>query len=167
MYRQKGICLKMVGEICDMNTAHPYNIFSTASDPVNTMKPILDLPFKCRISEDISGIPTFVQEFGSIGYMNCSKKTEADFYRACLFSSFAHGGMGTMWWCAFDQGHLGYAPYRWNTIGSDYGFFTSRRLFSPVLHQSASMHLQNAQSSRASLSVLLRKSENTPSSLRA
>lgn len=130
--------LKMVGEICDMNTAHPYNIFSTASDPVNTMKPILDLPFKCRISEDISGIPTFVQEFGSIGYMNCSKKTEADFYRACLFSSFAHGGMGTMWWCAFDQGHLGYAPYRWNTIGSDYGFFDADLNAKPIVKENLS-----------------------------
>ena len=55
--------------------------------------------------------------------MNCSKKTEADFYRAALLTSLAHGCHGTMWWCAFDQGHHSYAPYRWNTIGSQYGFF--------------------------------------------
>ena len=78
--------LKTIGEMCDVHTTHPYNIFCTNADPINTMKPVLDLPFKCRLAEDISKIPTFVQEFGSIGYMNCSKKTEAQFYRASLFS---------------------------------------------------------------------------------
>lgn len=115
--------LKTLGEVCDINTEHPYNIFQTAFDPLTTMKPILDLSFRCKLSEDIAKIPTFVQEFGAIGYTNCSYKTEADYYRACLLTSLAHGGHGTMWWCAFDQGHLDFAPYRWNNIGSNYGFF--------------------------------------------
>ncbi len=115
--------LKMIGEICDIHTTHPYNVFSTQGSPLTTSLPILDLPFKCRLGEDVGGIPTFVQEFGSVGYMNCSKKTEADFYRAALLTSLAHGCHGTMWWCAFDQGHHSYAPYRLNTIGSQYGFF--------------------------------------------
>lgn len=115
--------LKMIGEICDIHTTHPYNIFATKGSPLATVLPILDLAFKCRMGEDIGGIPTFVQEFGSIGYMNCSKKTEADFYRTALLTSLAHGCHGTMWWCAFDQGHHSYAPYRWNSIGSQYGFF--------------------------------------------
>ena len=124
--------LKDIGEMCDIHTTHPYNIFSTASDSLNTMKPIMDLPFKCALGESISGIETFVQEFGSIGYMNCSRKTEADFYRASLFACLAHNCHGTMWWCAFDQGHHNYAPYRWNTIGSDYGFFDKDLSEKPV-----------------------------------
>lgn len=115
--------LKTISEMCDIHTTHPYNIFVTESDPLPTMKPILDLVFKCKLSEGIAKIPTFVQEFGSIGYMNCSQKTEADFYRASLLACLSHDCHGTMWWCAFDQGHHNYAPYRWNTIGSDYGFF--------------------------------------------
>lgn len=129
------INLKTIGEMCDVHTTHPYNIFSTNSDPLNTMKPILDLSFKCKLGEDISGIPTFVQEFGSIGYMNCSKKSEADFYRATLFTCLAHGCHGTMWWCAFDQGHHEYAPYRWNTIGSDYGFFDANLNEKPIVEE--------------------------------
>lgn len=129
--------LKNIGEICDIHTTHPYNIFATASQPINTMVPILDLAFKCRLGEDIAGIPTFVQEFGSIGYMNCSSKTEADFYRASLYTSLAHNCYGTMWWCAFDQGHHRFAPYNWNNIGSDYGFFDKDRNPKPI----ASEHL--------------------------
>lgn len=115
--------LKDAGEIFDIHTTHPYQIFTTNVDPICSMKPICDLPYRCRISEDIAGVPTFVQEFGAIGYANCSRKVEADFYRASLLTSLAHGFHGTMWWCAFDQGEFDYAPYRWNTIGSDYGFF--------------------------------------------
>lgn len=112
-----------IGEVCDINTVHPYNIFSTAEDPINTMKPILDLTFKCCLSESIAKVPTFVEEFSAIGYMNCSEKTEADFYRVEVLACFTHGTIGTMWWCSFDQGHFDYAPYRWNSIGSNYGFF--------------------------------------------
>lgn len=115
--------VKEICEICDIHTYHPYQVFSTSSDPLNTMKPILDLAFKCRIGEDIGGKPTFIQEFGSIGYLNCSYKSEADFYRAALLSTLAHGGHGVMWWCAFDQGKFDFAPYDWNNRGSDYGFF--------------------------------------------
>ena len=115
--------LKTIGEMCDVHTTHPYNIFQTQSAPLTTMKPILDLAIRCAMGNDIGKVPTFVQEFGAIGYMNCSRKTEADFYRACLMASLAHGCYGAMWWCAFDQGHFDYAPYRWNNIGSDYGFF--------------------------------------------
>lgn len=112
-----------IGEVCDIHTVHQYSIFSADPDPLTTMKPIIELPFSSNMNEDISGIPTFMQEFGAIGYMNCSKKIEAEFYRAALLTLLAHGCRGAMWWCAFDQGKLDYAPYRWNTIGSNYGFF--------------------------------------------
>lgn len=115
--------LRDIGEICDIHTTHVYNIFNTASEPVNSMKPIMDLTFQCRAGEDIAGVPTYVQEFGATGYMNCSPKAETEFYRASMLACFAHNCHGVMWWCAFDQGHLSFAPYNWNNIGSDYGFF--------------------------------------------
>ncbi|MBP3359493.1 MAG: cellulase family glycosylhydrolase [Clostridia bacterium] len=130
-----NVNLKTIGEICDIHTTHPYNIFNTQSEPLCTMKPILDLPIRCKIGEDIGRVPTFVQEFGSIGYMNCSQKTEADFYRCCLLTALAHGCHGTMWWCAFDQGNHAYAPYRWNNIGSNYGFFDSDLRAKPLVEE--------------------------------
>ena len=138
---EKGIVnLITVRETCDMHTCHPYNIFATKTDPLPTMKPILDLAFKCRMYEDMAQVPTFVQEFGSIGYMNCSRKTEADFYRACLYAALSHGCHGAMWWCAFDQGHLRFAPYDWNNIGSDYGFFDRDRQPKPVAEENLRFH---------------------------
>ncbi len=127
--------LRTVGELCDAHTVHPYPIFSAPNDPLPTMKPILDIPFSCAFGEGVGGVPTFVQEFGATGYMNCSYKTEADFYRCSMLTSLAHGCHGTMWWCAFDQGHLNVAPYRWNNIGSNYGFFDKDGAAKPVAEE--------------------------------
>ena len=115
--------IRDIGEIVDINTVHPYNIFHTALDPLISMRSILDGIFYCRLYSDLSGKPSFIEEVGSIGYMSCSEKTESAFYRALLFSVWVHNCNGIMWWCAFDQGELTYAPYDLNNIGSDYGFF--------------------------------------------
>lgn len=127
-----GCKLTEIAEYADWNTTHPYSIFYTDTDPVTSMKCILDLPFQCRLSDDISKRPTFIQEFGAIGYMNCSRRTEALYYRAAAHTALAHNCHSIMWWCAFDQGKLDYAPYDWNNIGSDYGFFDSDGNAKPV-----------------------------------
>ncbi len=127
--------LKELSEICDWNTVHAYNIFETASDPVNSMKPVMDHVFRCRLSEDIGRMPTFLQEFGATGYTNCSLESEAEFYRASVLSILSHGFYGTMYWCAFDQGHLTFPPYNWNNIGSNYGFFDKELKIKPVANE--------------------------------
>lgn len=82
--------LMVIRDTCDIHTCHPYNIFHTHHDPLPTMKPVLDLSFRCQLGNDIARVPTFVQEFGFIGYVNCSQKTEADFYRACLYTALSY-----------------------------------------------------------------------------
>ncbi len=114
-----------IGEQLDYQTVHPYNIFSTNIDMLTSMRSVLDSAFKCSLYTGIGKKPTFIQEVGSIGYMNCSETSEADFYRGLFFSAWAENCLGVMWWCAFDQGQLDYAPYCWNNIGSNYGFFRS------------------------------------------
>ena len=126
---------KEMGEILDYNTVHPYNLFHTKDDPLPTMRPILDGVFRCKLSNGMAGIPTFIQEVGSIGYLMCSEHTEALFYRALLFAAWAHDCGGVMWWCAFDQGMQAYAPYDWNNIGSDYGFYRADGSEKPIVEE--------------------------------
>lgn len=129
-----------VGEVVDYNTVHPYNVFQSKSDPLPTMRPILDGIFRCKLSNGLSGVPTFIQEVGSIGYLLCSEKTEADFYRALLYAAWAHDCGGVMWWCAFDQGMQDYAPYDWNNIGSDYGFYRADGSEKPLVRENLDFH---------------------------
>ena len=121
-----------VGDYCDVHTVHPY-VFWKLKAPIHTMRPVSDIAFWARLKEDLSGVPTFVQEFGAIGYMTCSYETEAAFYRGAVHSCMAEGCHGVMWWCAFDQGHHTFAPYNWNAIGSQYGFFKADRTEKPIV----------------------------------
>ena len=132
--------IKELCEICDIHTFHPYQVFSNSCEPLCSMKPVLDPSFKCQLGEDIGKKPDFVQEFGSIGYLNCSYKSEARFYRAALLSGLAHGNHGLMWWCAFDQGELDFPPYDWNNRGSDYGFFTRDGKAKPIVAENLAFH---------------------------
>ncbi len=119
----------------DINTAHPYNCFELTSEPIDSMLSVLNIPFSNMIREDIAEMPTFIQEFGSIGYMICSKETESSFYRCALMSSIAHNCNGAMWWCAFDQGEIDFSPYNWNSIGSQYGFFDKEYNAKPIVKE--------------------------------
>ena len=120
-----------VGEYCDIHTVHPYH-FTQLKDPIHSMRPVMDIAYRTRIAEDLSGIPTFVQEFGALGYMACSYETEADFYRGAGLACMANSCHGIMYWCAFDQGHHTFTPYNWNNIGSQYGFFKADRTEKPI-----------------------------------
>lgn len=116
--------LRDTAELLDITTTHPYQIFSSTSiDPLNSLRGEIDPAMRATLYETLGGKPAFVEEVGSIGYNNNSEKTEAEFLRTMLWSTFAQGNHGLFWWCAFDQGQLDYAPYDWNNYGSDYGFF--------------------------------------------
>lgn len=124
-----------LGEAIDINTTHPYTFFADFKDPLVSMRPILEGAFKCRLYGDISKTPTFIQEVGSIGYTTCSRETETMFYRALLYSSWANNCLGVMWWCAFDQDNIEYAPYDFNNIGSEYGFFKNDGEAKPIVNE--------------------------------
>ncbi|MCI5969943.1 MAG: hypothetical protein SPF92_03790 [Clostridia bacterium] len=124
-----------LGESLDINTTHPYTFCPWFKDPLISMRPILEGPFKCRLYSDIANIPTFIQEVGSIGYTTCSRESEADFYRCLLYAAWAHDCLGVMWWCAFDQDDIEYAPYDFNNIGSEYGFFDKCGNAKPIVNE--------------------------------
>ncbi len=126
--------IKEMGELLDVLTTHPYHIFANPmnEEMINTIRPCVNPTVYSSIFENLSGKSCFIEEVGSIGYANCSEKTEALFALSDLFSSWAHNCNGYFWWCAFDQGHLEYAPYDWNNIGSDYGIFRADGSAKPI-----------------------------------
>ena len=131
--RDNSFNVRDLSELLDIHTTHPYQIFSqTRIDPINSMRGEIDPTVRARLYESLGQKPCFIEEVGSIGYMNCSEKSEADFLRAMLWSAWSEGNHGVFWWCAFDQGHLEYAPYDWNNYGSDYGYFRADGSAKPI-----------------------------------
>lgn len=126
--------IKETGELLDILTSHPYHIFSgpIQYDPITTIRPCIHPIVSNIFYSSLGNKPCFIEEIGSIGYVNCSEKTEMLFARTSIFSAWAHHCNGYFWWCAFDQGQLEYAPYDWNNIGSDYGLFRSDGTPKPI-----------------------------------
>lgn len=125
--------IRDTAEIVDITTTHPYQIFSsTGIDPINSVRAEIDPAVRATIYETMGNKPAFVEEVGSIGYTNNSEKTEAEFLKTMLWSTWSQGNHGCFWWCAFDQGQFDYAPYDWNNYGSDYGFFRADGSEKPI-----------------------------------
>lgn len=112
---------KEIGQSVDYTTVHPYHIFYLSNEPIDAISSVYYPTAVGAYIRDTGGKPTFVEEVGAIGYMNCGKKAEGDYMKGILWNSYANDMRGLYWWCAFDQGFIDKTPYDWNTIGSNYG----------------------------------------------
>jgi hypothetical protein len=124
-------------ELTDVLTTHPYPYFTPHcdQDPANTIRTILHSTAESRFYADIGGKPCLVEEIGTLGPILASENVAADFVRTCLFSLWAHDCLGLLWWCAYDQLHLGQAPYDWAACERELGLFRIDRTGKPVLHE--------------------------------
>ena len=125
------------GELTDVLTVHPYPLFTPYCDldPVNTMGPIIHASAESCYYSDIGGKPCLTEEFGTLGPMVASDLITGDYARASLFSQWAHGCLGGLWWCAFDQTELSHAPYDWYAVERELGLLRTDGSKKPVLDE--------------------------------
>lgn len=123
------------GEILDVVCTHPYTLYTPYcdSDPLNEMKTILHSSAQTLYYRGLSGKPAFIEEVGALGPSIASDEVAANFYRSVLYSGWAHNCLGSMWWCAFDQGHLTNTPYDWSGIERYLGFFRKDMSPKPIV----------------------------------
>jgi endo-1,4-beta-mannosidase len=112
-------------EITDVLTTHPYPYFvpHCDQDPINTIRTGLHAVSETLFYRGIGGKPCFAEELGTLGPMFASDEIGADFVRNNLFTLWTHDCRGFLWWCANEQSHLTHAPYDWNAIERELGFF--------------------------------------------
>ena len=117
------------GELLDVLTTHPYPLFTPECDrePFNTIRNELHSSGESLLYQGISGKPCFPEEAGSLGPMICSDERAAASLRCSLFSCWANHLHGFLWWCAFDQMHLPFAPYDWTAVERELGLFHETR----------------------------------------
>ena len=101
------------GEFNDILTTHPYPFWCehTRIDETLSFRTTLLPTAQGKYYSDIGGRPCLAEEFGTMGPMICSDELSADFLRVNLFSLWANGGEGLMWWCNSDQTLLNSFPY--------------------------------------------------------
>ena len=123
------------GELTDVLTTHPYPVFTPHcdQDPVNTIRTILHSTAESRLYADLGYKPCLCEEIGLLGPLLASDRIAADFARAAMFSLWANGCHGFLWWCASDQTHLEHAPYDWCAVERELGLLRVDGRAKPVL----------------------------------
>ena len=122
-----GITISEVGEICDVLTVHPYAAFVPHCnvDGYDTMRGKLHATTESIMYSHISGKSCLCEEIGHLGNSMGCDESSAQYLRANLYALWAHGSPGLLWWCAFDQEHLPYAPYDWCACEQELGLLRS------------------------------------------
>lgn len=125
------------GELTDILTTHPYPFWVEHCQltPLNHFRTLLHATAQTCYYGSVGNKPCLVEELGSMGPMNCVEEIAADFLKANLWSNWAHGSPGVLWWCAFDQTHLTAPPYDWNMCERELGMADPDRQPKPSLLQ--------------------------------
>jgi endo-1,4-beta-mannosidase len=125
------------GIFTDMLTTHPYAIFCehTYVDRLLSYRTIMHPTVQGKFYADLSGKPCIAEEFGTTGTYVCGDDDSGDYLRVNLFSLWATGGEGLLWWCANDQNTLTDFPYSRCTLELELGMLTKDKEPKPVLNE--------------------------------
>lgn len=125
------------GMFCDLLTTHPYPYWCehTKIDEALSLRTTLHPTAQTKYFSDIGKKPCFAEEIGTMGPMICSDEKAADFLRINMFSLWANGSCGVMWWCANDQGKLSTYPYTEQMVERELGMLDENMNAKPVLKE--------------------------------
>ncbi len=126
--------LKDQGELCDMMTTHPYPspTIKNDIDPMNKMRSTIFPTAQSEFYSGISGKPCMIQEQGSFSDLAGTPEMSADFARVNIFSAWANGLKGYLWWCGMEHTLLEQPPYNWSMIERSLGMVYLDRTPKPI-----------------------------------
>jgi hypothetical protein len=113
------------GELSDIGSVHRYDILNpAAADGWMHLRQLYRNATECRIISDITGKPCFTEETGNWRNLALSMDGVADALNALLWTAWAEDCRAFLWWCAFDQSQMFFAPYHWGDwAGLEHGVF--------------------------------------------
>ncbi len=123
------------GELTDELTTHPYPYWveHCLVDPLNSCRTLMHATAQTQYYATVSKKPCLVEEIGGMGPMVADDDHNAKFMRVNLFSNWANGATGLLWWCAHDQTMLSAPPYDWNMCERELGMLDQNRQPKPML----------------------------------
>ena len=128
--------IQMQGQLTDMLTPHPYPSPTVGGDvaPMNSLRTTLVPTFQCNYYSGIGKKPAMIQESGTFSNMIGNEECAADFMRVNIYSAWANGVKGYLWWCAHEQSHLDFPPYTWSMVERELGLLRGDYSPKPVAH---------------------------------
>lgn len=126
--------IKQQAELNDILTPHPYASSNTGGhiSPMNRMRTALLPTAQVEIYSGVGGKPALMQEIGHFSNMLSNDEMSADWMRVNLFSGWANGSIGLLWWCGHDQLHLKNPPNSWSMTENELGLLREDYSQKPV-----------------------------------
>jgi len=123
------------GECCDVMTTHPYSVFvpHCQVDSLLSIRNTMHAAAESTLYSDLTGKPCFTEEIGDLGSTLISRTASKTYLETVLWSCWANGNLGCLWWCAFQQDHLEQPPYDWFMFEQDLGLFERDGKARPVV----------------------------------
>lgn len=111
------------GENVDILTTHPYPFFVEYcyKDDMISYRTLMHATCEGIYYSDLGGKPCLTEEMGTLGPMMCDDETGSAFLRTNLYSNWANGSLGLLWWCGCEQVELTTAPYSWCMMERELG----------------------------------------------
>ena len=133
--------LDMVAHYTDMQTTHPYPLFTDFCDIeiITSMRASLHAAAESVFYASSTNRPCLVEEIGTLGPMVISDDFSAEYLEKSLFSSLQYGTTGYLWWCAFDQDKFDFAPYDGSGFERNLGLAFSNGEPKPILKKMKEM----------------------------
>ena len=133
--------LDMVAHYTEMQTTHPYPLFTDFCDieRVTSMRAALHSAAESVYYGTTTNRPCLVEEVGTLGPMVISDDYADEYVEKSLFSSYQYGTTGYLWWCAFDQDVFEFAPYDGSGLERNLGLAYSDGTAKPVLRKMKEM----------------------------
>ena len=122
--KAKGVWgLPSLGKIFDMVTPHPYPAFTEYCDneKITSMRASMHAAAENSYYSSIALKPSMVQEIGVLGGNYLCDEKVPEYLETALITSYMTGTKGFLWWCAFDQDHLDFAPYDFQGVEINLG----------------------------------------------
>jgi len=125
------------GEWTDILTTHPYPYWCahTRNDKILSLRTLMHATAQNKLYTECSGKPCMAEEIGTMGPMLASDEAAASFMRVNLFSLWANGSVGALWWCGHDQHMLDAFPYSTNMVELELGLLRGDRSPKPVAQE--------------------------------
>lgn len=119
----------------DILTTHPYPYWCayTRNDKTLSLRTTMHATAESKLYAECGGRPCLAEEIGTMGPMLSSDSAAADFLRVNLFSLYANGAAGVMWWCGHDQTELSAFPYSDNMVEVELGLLRNDMTPKPAL----------------------------------
>lgn len=123
------------GAVTDILTTHPYPFWVEHChyEPLTSFRTLLHATAQTQYYATVGKKPCLVEELGSMGPMILNEDKAADFLKVNLWSNWANGATGVMWWCAHEQSELTAPPYDWNMCERELGMLDVNLEPKPVL----------------------------------